>query len=110
MCRLITQPGDQWAYPGIVQLSVFDGVSLKAQSCGQNDVLLFLTEAGKGRGLMGKPVTAGWGHVPGYKIGAFRPVEYLTLFSVWHMFVTYRHTVSVCLDCVRCKKCNIWIL
>uniref|UniRef100_A0A673AGQ1 von Willebrand factor n=1 Tax=Sphaeramia orbicularis TaxID=375764 RepID=A0A673AGQ1_9TELE len=27
MCRLITQPGDQWAYPGIVCLSVFDGVS-----------------------------------------------------------------------------------
>lgn len=27
--RLITQPGDQWAYPGIVLLSVFDGVSLR---------------------------------------------------------------------------------
>ncbi len=43
MCRLITQPGDQWAYPGIVLLSVFDGVSLQAQRCRQNDVLLFLT-------------------------------------------------------------------
>lgn len=38
---------------------------------------------------MGKPVPAGWGQVPWYKIGAFGLVEYLTLFSVWHMFVTY---------------------
>lgn len=30
MCRLITRPGDQWAHPGIVLLSVFDGVSLQA--------------------------------------------------------------------------------
>ncbi len=42
MCRLITQPGDQWAYPGIVLLSVFDGVSLQAASCRQNDILSFL--------------------------------------------------------------------
>lgn len=36
-CRLITQPGDQWAHPGIVLQTVFDGVSLQAPSCGQND-------------------------------------------------------------------------
>lgn len=32
--RLITQPGDQKAHPGIVPLSVFGGVSLQPVDCG----------------------------------------------------------------------------
>lgn len=32
--RLITQPGDQRAHPGIVPLSAFDGVSLQPVDCG----------------------------------------------------------------------------
>lgn len=32
--RLITQPGDQRAHPGIVPLSVFNGVVLQPGGCG----------------------------------------------------------------------------
>lgn len=65
MCRLITQPGDQWAYPGIVPLSVFDGVSLQAPSCG---ILSLLSEPGKGSGLKRKPMKAGLGSVFAIKL------------------------------------------
>lgn len=68
MCRLITQPGDQWAYPGIVPLSVFDGVSLQAPSCGQKDILSLLSEPGKGSGLKRKPMKVGLGSVFAIKL------------------------------------------
>lgn len=61
MCRLITQPGDQWAYPGIVLLSVFDGVSLRAQSCRQKDILPVLTQPGEWEGSLGKANDSGTG-------------------------------------------------
>lgn len=68
MCRLITQPGDQWAYPGIVPLSVLDGVSLQAPSCGQKGILSLLSEPGKGSGLKRKPMKVGLGSVFAIKL------------------------------------------
>lgn len=38
--RLITQPGDQRAHPGIVPLSVFDGVSPQPVVCGSNETFV----------------------------------------------------------------------
>lgn len=53
MCGLITQAGDQWAYPGIVLLNLFDGVSLRALTCGQNDIQPLLDITWRGEGPLG---------------------------------------------------------